>query len=198
MKIPIGVIFLVAIVFGGALLLISKKNGIISSDASNITENSVTKNQVITIETDLPPMPDEIINKSTIKGVDSNNNGIRDDVEIIISKEFGSDPELYKIANKSATILQALLVNEELADKVSALSEVMSKPGDKFNEYLAAKKAIEEQKEHADYINFISCLETDEELDISQTVTEVMLDTPERRGVYGSTLAGASFGECSD
>ncbi len=36
----------------------------------------------------LPPMPDEKINNSTLLGIDINNNGVRDDVERWIYKEF--------------------------------------------------------------------------------------------------------------
>jgi hypothetical protein len=36
----------------------------------------------------LPAEPDPVLNRATLKGIDSNNNGIRDDVEIAIIKTF--------------------------------------------------------------------------------------------------------------
>lgn len=39
----------------------------------------------------LPPEPDPVINNSTLLGIDSNNNGVRDDVEIYIIKRFSKE-----------------------------------------------------------------------------------------------------------
>ena len=36
----------------------------------------------------LPPEPDPQVNNSTLLGIDSNNNGVRDDVEIFIIKKY--------------------------------------------------------------------------------------------------------------
>ena len=36
----------------------------------------------------LPPEPDETLNNSTLLGIDSNNNGVRDDVEIYVIKKY--------------------------------------------------------------------------------------------------------------
>ncbi|WP_324172618.1 hypothetical protein [Sulfurimonas sp.] len=36
----------------------------------------------------LPPQPDETLNNSTLLGIDSNNNGVRDDVEIWVIKKY--------------------------------------------------------------------------------------------------------------
>jgi len=55
----------------------------------------------------LPPMPDKSKNNSTLLGIDSNNNGIRDDVEI---KLLRYKPRIYnfrpymKVCNKSSII----------------------------------------------------------------------------------------------
>jgi len=42
----------------------------------------------------LPEMPDEEENNSTLFGVDSNYNGVRDDLEILVVKEFGYDRDI--------------------------------------------------------------------------------------------------------
>lgn len=39
----------------------------------------------------LPPVPDQALNDSTIEGIDANNNGIRDDVEIAIFDKYSND-----------------------------------------------------------------------------------------------------------
>ena len=40
-------------------------------------------------EITLPPEPDKKINDATLAGVDSNNNGVRDDMERLIAQKFG-------------------------------------------------------------------------------------------------------------
>jgi hypothetical protein len=48
----------------------------------------------------VPPMPDSKINNSTIAGVDSDNNGIRDDLDRYIAENFANDHELMLGAQK--------------------------------------------------------------------------------------------------
>ncbi|WP_324172615.1 hypothetical protein [Sulfurimonas sp.] len=42
----------------------------------------------------LPPQPDETLNNSTLLGIDSNDNGVRDDVEIFIVKKYAIDQKI--------------------------------------------------------------------------------------------------------
>ena len=44
----------------------------------------------------LPPEPDPAVNNATLLGIDSNNNGVRDDVERYIYERFGKDPDYPK------------------------------------------------------------------------------------------------------
>jgi len=44
----------------------------------------------------LPPEPDKALNDSTLLGIDTNDNGVRDDVERYIYERFGKDPEYPK------------------------------------------------------------------------------------------------------
>ena len=53
------------------------------AEDTNTTEGPLVINGYI-----LPPMPDKALNDSTLLGIDSNDNGIRDDVEIYIIKRF--------------------------------------------------------------------------------------------------------------
>jgi len=47
---------------------------------------------VRTIEESLPPEPDPTVNASTLLGVDSNSNGVRDDLERMMALDFPNDP----------------------------------------------------------------------------------------------------------
>lgn len=59
----------------------------------------------------IPPAPDVTTNKASIAGVDSNGDGLRDDVERVIAQEFGVNIELYAKAKIFATTLQAAIIN---------------------------------------------------------------------------------------
>lgn len=65
----------------------------------------------------VPPVPEQSANDSTIAGVDSNSNGIRDDVERRLATEFGADPVALPIARAHAQRLQSLLVSPSAATK---------------------------------------------------------------------------------
>jgi len=65
----------------------------------------------------LPPEPDKKENKKTLLGIDSNNNGIRDDVEIYLVERF-KDESIKNIAFDIAKSLQNILL---VTDKESAL-----------------------------------------------------------------------------
>ncbi len=73
--------------------------------------------------TDIPPEPDPILNNATVAGVDSNTNGIRDDVERIISKEFSGTPD-FAPAMEYARIYQAYLTNPPPKSRQEALQLV--------------------------------------------------------------------------
>lgn len=59
----------------------------------------------------VPPEPDETENNATLAGVDSNSNGIRDDVERTIAQDFGKDPKKYDQTINLAIYEQAILTN---------------------------------------------------------------------------------------
>ena len=69
-----------------------------------------------TNEYKLPPEPAPKINNSTLLGIDSNNNGVRDDVERYIYERFGKDPEYPKtktaIAMQYAKAYQFIMAND--------------------------------------------------------------------------------------
>ncbi len=58
----------------------------------------------------VPPEPDPTVNNATLIGVDSNNNGIRDDVERKIATWYSGNAARYEGAMRTARLLQAYMV----------------------------------------------------------------------------------------
>jgi len=64
----------------------------------------------------LPPMPDETLNNSTLLGIDTNDNGVRDDVEIWIYTTYEDKPAFIKtIAMEKAKAYQIVIQEPEKA-----------------------------------------------------------------------------------
>lgn len=62
----------------------------------------------------LPTEPDPALNNATLLGVDSNDNGVRDDVEIYIIKRYASDPKYPK--TKTAIALQYAWASQKILE----------------------------------------------------------------------------------
>ncbi len=58
----------------------------------------------------VPTEPDQILNNKTLAGVDSNKNGVRDDLERLIAKNFGCNTKKYSEAFNFAKLEQAVVV----------------------------------------------------------------------------------------
>ncbi len=58
----------------------------------------------------VPGEPDPVLNAASVAGVDTNNNSVRDDVERLVARQFGRDPELYKLARLFAAKEQGVIV----------------------------------------------------------------------------------------
>ena len=96
----------------------------------------------------LPPEPDPIINNSTLLGIDSNNNGVRDDVERWIYKTY-TNPIERGIFMQSARAYNIVIVDPGLASETKQyLSNVSS-----CEYYL-----LENDKEFAEKYSFIYLL----------------------------------------
>lgn len=59
----------------------------------------------------VPPAPDVAANRATIAGVDSDRNGIRDDVDRMLATDFGKSPAFHEEAVSFARTEQAALLN---------------------------------------------------------------------------------------
>ena len=62
----------------------------------------------------LPPEPDQVINNSTLLGIDSNNNVVRDDEELDVIKRFAKDPEFPK--TKTAIAMQYAWASQKILE----------------------------------------------------------------------------------
>lgn len=85
-----------------------------TADASGNTLAKPLSVQVIVPEVingiAVPAEPDPVTNNATLAGVDSNANGIRDDVERVLAREFGSSQAMYSEAFSFAVAEQAVIV----------------------------------------------------------------------------------------
>ncbi|NPC56659.1 hypothetical protein [Caenimonas soli] len=59
----------------------------------------------------VPPEPDKALNQATVAGVDSNGNGVRDDVERLIATQFGTSAPIYAQAMTHAKTLGEALAS---------------------------------------------------------------------------------------
>ena len=70
----------------------------------------------------LPPMPDETLNNSTLLGIDSNDNGVRDDVERYLLDKYKDHHKIVsEIALQSGRAFQIVLENPENARETTKL-----------------------------------------------------------------------------
>ncbi len=97
-----------------------------SCEDKNISSNKIVKKQAYKEEIingyKLPPQPDPKINNSTLLGIDSNNNGVRDDVERYIYKTY-TEPLEIGIFMQSARAYQKQIENPSLAHETVKYSD---------------------------------------------------------------------------
>ena len=70
----------------------------------------------------LPPEPDPSINNATLLGIDSNNNGVRDDVEIWIFHTY-KEPIVQAVAMQNARAFQIILADPSKARETKRFME---------------------------------------------------------------------------
>lgn len=72
----------------------------------------------------VPPAPDPTANAATLAGVDSDGNGVRDDIDRLLAATFGSDAERHAQAVRVNRSLQTALVNPSSATVEAHVREV--------------------------------------------------------------------------
>ena len=75
----------------------------------NITYNFIAKSEEVIHGHTLPPEPDPDLNNATLGGVDSNNNGVRDDVERAIYKKYDKKLHAVLVINAAKALQQTLI-----------------------------------------------------------------------------------------
>jgi hypothetical protein len=99
--------------------------GVLLASCGGGSGGSTSKAEVINGIT-VPPEPDATLNAATLAGVDSNSNGVRDDVERKIADSFGSDKLKYESALTLAKAEQSLLSSGDKSAYASMLCDMSS------------------------------------------------------------------------
>ncbi len=130
----------------------------------------------------LPPEPDETLNNSTLLGIDSNNNGVRDDVERWIFLEM----EIY---NGYEKIEQVIAMQEAKANQMSLIDP--SNIDDKVHKAMKAALDCWAWYSYSKSLPFDNGM-----MKFSRTLQDKSFNTKERLKTYwqyDSTLAGRVF-----
>jgi Repeat of unknown function (DUF5648) len=114
----------------------------------------------------VPPAPDPIANNATLAGVDSNSNGVRDDVDRKIAELLGSNVINYQEAVLVARTEVTAMLNPVAINITAHLDAVACRTGDR-----TARKA-------------------------SSEITKLTLNTKERSQAYAKAFAGVSLEDC--
>ncbi len=92
-----------------------------SQSDGNSTSETATGVEMVNGHT-LPPEPDPDVNNATLLGVDSNNNGVRDDVERWIFKTY-DEPIVQAVAMQNARAFQIILADPSKARETKKFME---------------------------------------------------------------------------
>lgn len=128
-----------------ALLIISiVMSGCSKSDGNSTSETAtVTGGEMVNGHT-LPPEPDPDVNNATLLGIDSNNNGVRDDVERWIFKTY-DEPIVQAVAMQNARAFQIILADLSKArETTKTMEDVIDCQG--YYKYQDDKKLIPRDK----------------------------------------------------
>ncbi|MDP3052532.1 MAG: hypothetical protein Q8N22_01085 [bacterium] len=119
-RIPLGIILLlfIGLVIYRIPAVIEKQKT--EEAVLRIHAQKITLDDVMGIK--LPPEPNQELNDSTIEGIDANQNGIRDDVELVIFKEYPDSAKTRAVLLQYAFALQMeatqKIVNKETVTEV--------------------------------------------------------------------------------
>ena len=94
------------------------QNCVVTGGAGSVGGSNVTNVSVACVTTAINgitvPPPPGTANDSTIAGIDSDNNGIRDDIDIFIATKYGTNPTAYAGAKRATKALQKILTTNPL------------------------------------------------------------------------------------
>lgn len=130
----------------------------------------------------VPPAPDKAVNDATLAGIDTNVNGVRDDVERFIAQEFGANKEMYNFLMKSAKLLQAAII-EKQPPKMSEEEQLRLMKSGIENPSLGAGAQA--------FNAFLGCVRSSDKLNAMNLVDIATTNTGMRSAAYGKAFAGA-------
>lgn len=161
----IAVVFLVIALICYAIYAFFRFSYIKNKDTALDKINSTVLTMADVMGTNLPKIPDEELNNSTIEGIDANNNMVRDDVELAIFEKYPNSAKMRAALLQYAQVLQLELtaVNSEEVMKVS-----LAKHGEAF----------------ACLFSITNELSYQNRLDIEQVVEDLVLNTGMRENQY--------------
>jgi len=84
----------------------------------NIAYSFIAKGEEVIHGHTLPPKPDPIANSATLEGIDSNSNGVRDDVERAIYKKYDKKLHIVSLIDLAKELQQILIQPVENAKKI--------------------------------------------------------------------------------
>ena len=110
----------------------------------------------------LPPEPDPALRDSTVEGVDANQNGIRDDVELAIFNEYPNSAKTRAVLLQYALALQMEVVQPIInTETVTEVVREQSRAGSCVGDSLVPRKNLESARSYADvekiftFLNFV-------------------------------------------
>jgi len=108
---------------GHTLTALKDGNVTVKATVGSVTSNSVKLHITWVVNRHvLPPEPDPTINNSTLLGIDSNNNGVRDDVERWIYEEYKDKHPIYIDIAMQAARGYRLVLEKQPKTKEEAMS----------------------------------------------------------------------------
>ncbi len=148
-RIPLGVIlilFIGLVIYRIPAVLEKKKTeeAVLRIHAQKITLDDV-------MGANLPPEPNQELNDSTIEGIDANQNGIRDDVELAIFKEYPDSAKTRAVLLQYAFVLQ-MQTNQSIinTNTVTEIITELSRADSCVADVLVPRKSPESSRNNAD------------------------------------------------
>ena len=123
---------LYVLVVGYVLLVIYDVQRLFDIDKTNEAVAAIHAQKITLADvqgSNLPPVPDQAENDATVAGIDKNNNGVRDDVELAIFKKYPSDKKARGAALQYASAEQMYLTKVFNTETWKAVAEETGRAG---------------------------------------------------------------------
>jgi hypothetical protein len=144
----IAVVFLVIVLICYAIYAFFRFSYIKNKDTALDKINSTVLTLADVMGKNLPKMPDQEINNSTIAGIDANNNMVRDDVELAIFEKY---PDSAKMRAALLQYAQALQLELTAVNSEEVMKNALVKDSKAYNCIVAATNYNENDGERETY-----------------------------------------------